>query len=173
MIDEDIRLAAQLRVPVMVTAANRDQRELYARLVHASDNGGRGPFVTYSANGVSANLEASSSSPLARHGGDDGLLRRRFGQARGGTLFLDDVAMLTAELQARLFALVDEQLAPHSESTAPPAGHRVRIIAGASRHLYAERAAGLFCEPLFYRLNVIHIDLTNQTQAGGNPDENP
>jgi DNA-binding NtrC family response regulator len=101
-----------------------------------------------------------------RHSADESkTLRHHFGQAAGGSLFIDDVAALTEREQVELFSLLE---ARRTHSSAQPR-HRssVRVIAGASRHLDSERASGAFSEPLFYRLNVIHIDLIDhQAQEG-------
>jgi DNA-binding NtrC family response regulator len=94
------------------------------------------------------------------------MLRHQFDQARGGTLFLDDVLALATDAQAHLLSLLKERMAPLS-STVAFAKSRVRIVAGASRHLHAERATGAFCELLFYRLNIIHVDLMNRHSASG------
>ena len=76
------------------------------------------------------------------------MLRHQFDQARGGTLFLDDVITLPADAQAHLLSLLNERMAPLSSTVAFDRS-RVRIVAGASRHLDAERATGAFCELLF------------------------
>ncbi len=133
MEDDDLRLAARVRLPVLITAASSRERDLSARLIHANGGLSRGPFVTV----------CVDRPPRLRH---------LFDQARGGTLFIDDVAALNAEAQRQLLALLE--------------GDRsVRLIAGASRHLDADRAAGVFSDTLFYRLNVIHVDLTSESHA--------
>ena len=142
ILEDDIRLAAWMQAPVLVTSANPDQRSLCARLIHATGDCWRGPFVIFSVNG------------------DDDVLRRLFDHARGGTFFVEDVATLSPNVQAQLLSILDERVRPH-HSTGPPARAGVRIIAGASRHLDSERATGAFCETLFYRLNVFHVDLMN------------
>jgi transcriptional regulator of aromatic amino acid metabolism len=141
MFDDDLRLAARLHVPTLITAADPDQRDGSARLIHATGDLWTGPFVTC----------------FARTGD----LRLQFEHARGGTLFIDDVTIVTAEAQAQLIRLLDSTARPE------PPGIRgafcnVRVIAGASRRLDADRASGRFSEALFYRLNVIHIDYLDE-----------
>lgn len=144
--EEDLRLAARVDVPVLVTADSRDHRNLCARLIHDIGVYGGGPFVTFS---IDDEDEAAEEAKVA-------MLRREFERARGGTLFVDDIAMLRAATQAQLLSLLEERVR-HGSAVAP--SDSVRIVAGASRHLDAEREAGAFCTPLFYRLNLIHINL--------------
>ena len=148
--EEDLRLAARVDVPVLVTADNRDHRNMCARLIHDIGIAGGGPFVTFSTGGLSI----VSSGPRDR---EEEVLRRQFERARGGTLFIDDIAVLRADVQAQLLSLLEERV--RHESSIRSSGGPVRVVAGASRHLDMERATGAFCTPLFYRLNLIHINL--------------
>ena len=148
--EEDLRLAAQVDVPVLVTADSRDHRSLCARLIHDIGIAAGGPFVTFSTGGLSI----VSSTPRER---EETVLRRQFERARGGTLFIDDIATLRAAVQAQLLSLLEERV--RHESSIRSSGGPVRVVAGASRHLDMERATGAFCTPLFYRLNLIHINL--------------
>jgi len=147
--EEDLRLAARFDVPVLVTADSREHRSMCARLIHDIGMAG-GPFVTFSTGGLSI----VSSSPRER---EEAVLRRQFERARGGTLFIDDIATLRAAVQAQLLSLLEERV--HDESSIRSSGGSVRVVAGASRHLDRERETGVFCTPLFYRLNLIHINL--------------
>lgn len=162
---DEIRFAAERHVPVLITAGDHGQRELCARIIHASWDGGRGPFVTFLAAAPSMAPYAATAAPRRRGLTDHVLLRRRFDGARGGTLFIGDVTLLSADGQGQLFSLLDQSLT--SAPSHAGAGRRVRLIAGASRHLDAERATGAFSEPLFYRLNVIHFDFLTEPIARG------
>jgi NtrC-family two-component system response regulator AlgB len=78
--------------------------------------------------------------------------------AEGGTLFLDEIGDLPASLQPKLLRLLQEkQYERVGEST--PRNANVRIIAATNRDLKAEVAAGNFREDLFYRLNVITLEV--------------
>src|SRR5574338_1141785 len=103
LLDVDIRLAAHVLVPVLVTAGDCHHRDLCARLIHATSDFVRGPFVTFSATAVAGAdlLQPSDRAETNR------TLRHHFDHARGGTLFVDDVAVLTAEGQAALLALLE------------------------------------------------------------------
>jgi two-component system C4-dicarboxylate transport response regulator DctD len=132
--DDDVPLAAGTSVPVLITSSSGERRELCARLIHAMSARARGPFVTFSPSGT--------HPVVAAH---------LFDQARDGTLFLDDIAALSQDAQTQLLDLWGGE-----------AVRRVRVLSGASRHLTEDRAKGSFSEPLFYRLNVLHLDLTGR-----------
>ena len=144
--EDDLRLAARVDVPVLVTAGTRQERDRYARFIHHA-GGGRGPFVTFSIDDV------GSAAGL--------ILRRHFDEARGGTLFIDDVATLSVAAQRQLFSILLEERLSRASSLRP-VNARVRLVSGASHHLDTERATGAFCPALFYRLNLSHIDLMPQ-----------
>ena len=159
--EDDLQLAARVDVPVLVTADSRRQRTMCARLIH--DGGGyERPFVIFSVGDPGAIVEKSNGSWRV-YDREDVVLRRHFELARGGTLFIDDIALLREATQGLLHALLEVRL--RQVASARPAGGRVRVVAGASRHLDAERQAGAFCTPLFYRLNVIHIDFIAHAAA--------
>ena len=152
-LDGEFQLAAQVRVPVLITADNRERREICARLIHASGTNGQGPFVvSCDATGAGGTL-GSFVRERARDNG--AILRQQFESALGGTLFIDDITRLSQEAQAQLWCLLEEYQSG------------VRVISGASRHLDVERATGAFCDALFYRLNVVHIDLTPRHAVNG------
>jgi two-component system NtrC family response regulator len=136
----DLRLARRVDVPVLITAPTRDAREMYARAIHRDSRRGRAAFVTLSARSLGAGPSASLAAAGEAGGSAPPI------PADDGTLFIDDIVTLDAWGQARLLALLDER--------------RFRIVGGASRHFDRERASGGFSETLFYRLNILHVDLT-------------
>jgi two-component system response regulator AtoC len=141
MCTDDIRLAARLFVPVLITAEHGDERLACARLIHTNSRCGGGPFVAITSGG-------SAVADWFLH-------------ARHGSLFIDDVGALTADVQRQLLAQLDLRGLPSLTADGHPFASGVRILAGSSRHLGAARDSGAFSEPLFYRLNVIHVDLTS------------
>jgi DNA-binding NtrC family response regulator len=155
---KEIRLASSVDVPVLVTSPKRDERDLCARLIHATSQRGSGPFVIFSPE-MTAALQMHARGASRRRPQDDYLLRHRIERARGGTLFIDDVLCLTPKAQRVLLDLLNER-APIT--TADPSAGRssVRVIAGASHHANTERSRGAFNDAVFYRLNVLHLDLT-------------
>lgn len=156
--DQDDTVVARWNVSILVTSHSPEERATYVRGIHER-SGGRGPFVTirYQTRDRSGN---TVSAPLAA-AGDPAELRRPFEEARGGTLFLDGISNMDASEQRQLFFLLGERA-----WAAMPASRHVRIIAAADPGLLAAVAARTFDEALFYRLNVIHIDLTEPVRWG-------
>jgi two-component system, NtrC family, response regulator AlgB len=83
---------------------------------------------------------------------------KRLEAARNGTAFFYEVAELTSTLQALLLQFIQEQFL-EAVDYSPPMGLGVRIIAASSRNIDAEVAAARFREDLYYRLNVITLEL--------------
>ncbi len=82
----------------------------------------------------------------------------KFAQANGGTIFLDEIGEMDIAIQAKLLRLIqDGELYPVGEET--PTRVDVRILAATNRNLEQEVAAGKFRADLFWRLNVIPIEL--------------
>jgi len=158
--DGEIKVAALLHVPVLITGASRLDREMCARLIHANGVEAKGPFVTCFSNGGAEAAHDRAGS--LEHGQPDDFasMSGRFMQARSGTLYIDDVVTLTAPAQLLLLSLLDRS--SRAVADARSALQPARIIAGAARHLDAQRHAGTVSETLFCRLNQLHIDLTDR-----------
>ena len=160
-LDSEIRVAALRRTPVLIPADSRIRREMCARRIHAAGNLGQSPFMVFACGAAGARGEDSGIEPPTPLGDEDARLRQQFDKARGGTFFIDDIATLTHDAQMELCRLLEGRQ-PARGSTGRGPTLNARVIAGASHHLEAERAAGTFCELLFYRLNVVHIDLMHR-----------
>lgn len=141
--NEDFQLAANVPVPMLLTVEDGAARLMYARLIHQAGSRRLGPFLT-----VSFSTPSGAAGPPWAFD-----LRRSFERARGGTLFVDDVALMGLGDQGVLSGLIEA-----AWKQAEPDGPAVRIIAGASRSLSRAVAAGTFDPALFYRLNVIHLE---------------
>lgn len=89
-----------------------------------------------------------------------------FARAAGGTLFIDRIENLGSQAQDRLSRLLTEQSHHLIDATARRADHGVRLVTGSTRSLGADLALAVFSNELFYRLNVIHIDLIHQGRSG-------
>jgi two-component system C4-dicarboxylate transport response regulator DctD len=150
-LDDDIRLAARVDLPVLITAESQDERNACARVIHATGANARGPFVPFRSSGISVGVDESPAVVRA--------LRRQFDQARGGTLFIDDIAALPDVAQRELFTLLNECASSYVWPNGADHSRAVRIITGASRHMVVDHSPRPFCASLFYRLNVLHLDL--------------
>src|SRR5258705_1241585 len=93
--EEDLRLAARVDVPVLVTADNRDHRNMCARLIHDIGIAGGGPFLTF----LNGGLSIVASGPRDRA---EEVLRPQVVTARGGSPFFAGNAVLRAAGPAQL-----------------------------------------------------------------------
>lgn len=144
---DELLLAAQVPVNVLVISASRDDRMSCARFIHDNSERRRGPFV------------ARGPYDL-RHAIDAADVDRWFEQAPGGTLFIDDMSRLSRQGQEQLLLRLEHNALGQLGESNGAGGRRVRVIAGASRVLLAAVAANAFSETLYYRLNLIHVDRT-------------
>ncbi len=150
--------ASRATSTVLLTGESGTGKEEIARYIHRRS--GRGPFVAVNCGAIP---EALADSELFGHerGAFTGAVAAREGRieaADGGTLFLDEVGELAPALQVKLLRVLQERVFHRVGSTAPRSVD-LRVIAATHRRLEAEIAAGRFREDLFYRLNVLRIEL--------------
>lgn len=146
--------------PVMVCGESGTGKELVARAVHACSHRTGGPFVAVNCGAIPENLLETEFFG-ARKGAYTGSVQDRdgyFQAAHGGTLFLDEVGDLPLAMQAKLLRVIQERSVRPVGSTQEEAAD-VRIVSATHKDLAAEVRAGRFRQDLYYRLNVIDIDL--------------
>jgi CBS domain-containing protein len=153
----DLVLAAEWSVNAMVTARHSTVRRAWARAIHDRSPRREGPFVVVCGHGLAAGNPARGAHDVA-----DGCRR-----AAGGPLLIDRIGDLSAEAQDALLRRLTEPSQHRTGTTVFGVDEPVRVIAGSDRSLHSDLAVGAFCDELFYRLNVIHIDLLHQHQTGG------
>jgi two-component system, NtrC family, response regulator AtoC len=155
-----IEKAASCSLPVLIQGESGTGKELVARAIH--DRSGRQERRFFSEN-CSALSESLLESELFGHvrGAFTGADRDRKGileLAHGGTLFLDEIGDMSTRMQSKLLRALQER-------EFRPVGGRetirvdVRIISATNRSLRGLMKEGVFREDLFYRINVITIDL--------------
>jgi transcriptional regulator with PAS, ATPase and Fis domain len=128
--------------------------------VHAGSPRAKPPFLSVNCAAVSETLLESELFGHARGAftGAAGERRGLFAEADGGILFLDEVAEMAPALQAKLLrVLQDGEVRPVGQARSIQVN--VRVIAATNRQPEEEMAEGRLREDLYYRLNVIHIDV--------------
>ncbi|RGE45947.1 sigma-54-dependent Fis family transcriptional regulator [Comamonas testosteroni] len=159
-VKQRIAKVAKGMAPVLVNGESGTGKELVARALHACSQRAEGPLVAVNCGAIPENLlEAEFFG--ARKGSYTGATQDRpgyFQAAQGGTLFLDEIGDLPLPMQAKLLRAIQERKIRSLGSTQEEAVD-VRIVSATHRDLAAQVQAGLFRQDLFYRLNVIEINL--------------
>lgn len=152
--------AAKSNAAILILGETGTGKTLLAQTIHQNSALHAFPFVTVNCPCLSHELLESDLFGHVR-GSFTGAVQDTWGKvaaAEGGTLFLDEVGDLPMSLQPKLLRLLQEkQYERVGEALSRTAN--VRIIAATNRDLKREVAAGRFREDLFYRLNVIAIDV--------------
>src|SRR5512140_276274 len=154
------RTAARSNSTILVLGESGTGKELLARAVHAESPRNHAPFVAMS---CAALTETLLESELFGHekGAFTGAATRRKGKfemAQGGTLFLDEIGDISPKLQLDLLRVLEDRKFFRVGGN-EPVSVDVRIVAATNRDLQKAVADGSFREDLFYRLNVIPINL--------------
>ena len=160
-VEEDIQCAAGSDAKVLIAGESGVGKEVVARLIHARGHRRRAPLICVNCAGVPDSLLASELFGHVRgsftdaHRDRQGLLE----QANGGTIFLDEVGEMTPQMQSLLLRFLD---GGEIQQVGASGGGRkvdVRVITATNRRLIDRVQTNHFREDLFYRLNVIHIDI--------------
>jgi DNA-binding NtrC family response regulator len=141
--------------PILLRGERGTGKEALAHWLHGRSRRRDAPFVTVAAGAVPDEQAAATLfGTEAEHGVAPGLLE----QAQGGTLYLDEVADLGAELQLRLSSVLERrQLLRLGGRT--PVALDVRVIAASAQDLEAQRASGTLRDELYFQLNVLPVSV--------------
>jgi len=157
---EVIRLVGPRRCTVLITGETGTGKEIAARAIHNAGPRADAPFVALNCSAVPASLMEAELFGHTR-GAFTGAAQTRIGrieQAEAGTLFLDEIGDLCLELQAKLLRVLQErefQRLGSSETLKMNA----RVLAATNCDLRTKVACGEFRADLFYRLNVVPLEL--------------
>jgi NtrC-family two-component system response regulator AlgB len=152
--------AAKTPASILILGESGTGKSVAARAVHQQSHLADKPFVTVSCPSLSKEL---LESELFGHvkGSFTGAIKDHWGKvkaAEGGTLFLDEIGDLPLEIQPKLLRLLQEREYERlGENVTRTAG--LRIIAATNRDLKKRVAEGLFREDLYFRLNVITVEM--------------
>ncbi len=159
-IKETIHMAAGVRSPVLVTGETGTGKELVARAIHESGSGMQGIFVKVDCGTLSSNLIESELFGYEKGAFTDARNEKKglVEIANGGTLFLDEIGNLPIELQPKLLRLIEEATFRRVGGV-KDIKVTIRIVAATNADITEQIDRGTFREDLFYRLNVIPMEL--------------
>jgi DNA-binding NtrC family response regulator len=155
-----IESVADTRATVLVTGESGTGKSLIARAIHTRSDRRTGPFVEVACGALPENL---LESELFGHvaGAFTGAVSNKVGkflQADGGTIFLDEIGTATPAMQVKLLRVLQELA---FEAVGGSETHRVdvRVVLATNEDLAKNVAEGKFRQDLYYRINVINLEL--------------
>lgn len=145
---------------VLITGESGTGKEVIAKLIHARSARAGGPYITVNCAALSESLLESElyGHEKGAFTGADKPREGRFLAADGGTIFLDEIGEIPVAMQAKLLRAIQEREIQRVGGDRPVRVD-VRIVAATNRNLAEEVEAGRFRQDLFYRLNVVSLDL--------------
>jgi two-component system response regulator HydG len=162
------RQVAAARATVLITGESGTGKGELARAIHTLGPRAKHPFVSLH---CAALAETLLESELFGHekGSFTGADKRRMGrfeQANGGTLFLDEIGEVPMTTQIKLLGVLQDRAFERVGGN-ERVEVDVRLVAATNRDLAADVTAGRFREDLYYRLNVVHIEMPPLRMRGG------
>ena len=155
-----IAKAALSNATVLITGESGTGKEVVAREIHRQSNVKDGPFIPINIGGVPENLLESELFGYEK-GAFTGAQNRKIGKfelASGGTLFLDEIGDMPLSLQVKILRVLQEKKITRLGGT-ETIPINARIVAATNKTLEEMVKRGTFREDLFYRLNVVRIEL--------------
>ncbi|GFM36420.1 sigma-54-dependent transcriptional regulator [Desulfovibrio psychrotolerans] len=152
--------AAPSKSTVLITGESGTGKELVARAIHFSSPRKDGPFI--SVNCMALNPGVLESELFGHEKGSFtgavAMKRGRFELAHGGTLFLDEIGELSQDIQVKLLRVLQERKIERVGG-GEEVEVDIRVVTATNKDLMEEVQKGNFREDLYYRLNVVHIQL--------------
>jgi two-component system, NtrC family, response regulator AtoC len=163
-----IEKVAPLDCPVIIQGESGTGKELVARAIHLLSPRNQAPIVSFNCGGFSPELIANE---LFGHekGAFTGAFASRMGllqSANGGTVLLDEIADMPADMQVKLLRVLEEGQI-YRVGASRPVHLDIRILAASNRDLKEQVRSGRFREDLFFRLNVMTILLPRLVERKG------
>nr|WP_294548377.1 sigma 54-interacting transcriptional regulator [uncultured Rhodopila sp.] len=163
--------AAESGASVLISGESGTGKEVFARYIHNASARAKGPFVALNCAAIPDHLLESELFGHER-GAFSGAIGRRIGKleaADGGTILLDEISEMDSRLQAKLLRAVQEREVDRVGGQRPMKVD-IRIIATTNKDLQAEVRKQTFREDLYFRLNVIPLNIPS---LRARPDDIP
>lgn len=162
-----ISKVSRSRASVMITGPSGTGKELIANAIHYNSPRKDRPFISINCGALTETLLESElfGHEKGSFTGAVAMKKGRFEVADGGTLFLDEVGEMPPSLQVKLLRVLQEMEFERVGGT-KSLKVDVRIISASNRDIKDDVDKGIFREDLFYRLNVIHIEVPSLKERG-------
>jgi DNA-binding NtrC family response regulator len=157
---ETVAQVSDLSANLLIEGESGTGKEIIARAIHFNSSRASGPFVPVNCAAIPENLLESELFGYVRGAFTDARKDRRglFQEASGGILFLDEIGEIPLTLQAKLLrVLEDKEVRPLGANQSEKVD--TRVLSASNQHLEELVRTGRFRQDLFYRLNVIRIEL--------------
>jgi two-component system response regulator PilR (NtrC family) len=151
---------ARANTTVLITGESGTGKEIVARLVHRYSDQAKGPFVPVNCGALPEALLESELFGYEKGAftGAVGMKRGLFEEAEGGVIFLDEIGEIPLPLQVKLLRVLQERRVRRLGATEERAVG-ARVIGASNRDLRARAERGQFRQDLYFRLNILHIEL--------------
>lgn len=156
----EVKKIADSRSNILILGETGTGKELVSRAVHYNSSRRNKPFIPINCSAIPDNLLESELFGYVKGAftGAVGSKRGLFEEADGGTVFLDEIADLNPNLQAKLLRVIDDhEIRPLGATQSRKVD--IRIVAATNKDIVAAVKEGLCREDLYYRLNVVTLTL--------------
>jgi DNA-binding NtrC family response regulator len=157
----EVKKIANTKSNVLLLGETGTGKELFARVIHHNSSRRDMPFVPINCSAIPETLLETELFGHVRGAFTGAIATKKglLGEADGGTVFLDEIGDMSLSLQAKLLRVLEDQMIRPVGST-KAATVDIRLITATNKDLKAQVRSGLFREDLYYRINVISIQIS-------------